>query len=101
MRLIAYIDGALEVRWPWFPYWVAINTELHAKIHTVMAHSSKEGLLLTKENLDMIDERVRDTILEHYPNNYELKMFLLNVTEIPESTEDPNAVSTIPAPKKD
>lgn len=34
MRLVHFRDGALEIRWTWLPYWLAVNPALKTRVET-------------------------------------------------------------------
>ena len=36
MRLVDIVDGRLELRWTWLPYWIAAGPALHTEIERLM-----------------------------------------------------------------
>lgn len=42
MRLVQMRDGALEIRWTWLPYWLAVNP----KLKTTVERELRDAVLL-------------------------------------------------------
>lgn len=56
MRLVDLNEGRLELRWTWFPYWLAAGPALHSEIEAVMRDAVIiNGMPPTEESLDRIE----------------------------------------------
>lgn len=63
MRLVELIEGKLELRWTWLPYWLAAGPALQRDIDTLMRDVViMNGMPPTDDSLDRIEEFVIRTI---------------------------------------
>lgn len=68
MRLIHLRDGALEIRWTWLPYWLAVNP----KLKTLVERELHDAVLLcgvttSDRDLDAMHDWVRDRLCALFP----------------------------------
>lgn len=67
MRFVHLTEpGRLELNYLWLPTWLGINGAAKDAIEKKI-NESVVGLPATEENLDLINEKVIDTLLETYP----------------------------------
>lgn len=68
MRLVTFVDGALELRWTWLPYWLATNGRLKAEIEKELQAFVLEHQLTTSDrDLDTIHEFVCTRLQARFP----------------------------------
>lgn len=68
MRLVEVIDGALELRWTWLPYWLATNGKLKQELEAELkATIASETAVDQAEYLDRLHELVCRRIQERFP----------------------------------
>lgn len=68
MRLVDLIDGAVELRWTWLPYWLGANqrlrTELEVELRDIALLNS---LTETPEDLDALSRMLCRRIQARFP----------------------------------
>lgn len=68
MRLVELIDGAVELRWTWLPYWLGANqrlrTELEAELRDV---ALLNGLTESPTDLDALSRTLCRRIQARFP----------------------------------
>lgn len=68
MRLVEFIDGALELRWTWLPYWLATNGKLKTELDAELKSFVLTNRLTTDpEDLDTLNEFVCQAIQRRFP----------------------------------
>jgi hypothetical protein len=56
MRLVDLNEGRLELRWTWFPYWIAAGPALHTEIEPLMRDAViMNGMVPNEESLERIE----------------------------------------------
>ncbi len=69
MRLVDYIDGALEIRWTWLPYWLATNGRLKQDLERELASIVLEGPVTSAdEDLDQLHDAICRMLQERFPS---------------------------------
>ena len=64
MRLVQIRDGALEIRWTWLPYWIAINPKLKTEIERELHDSVLLcGVSTSESDLDAMHDFVRERLV--------------------------------------
>jgi len=59
VRLVQMRDGALEIRWTWLPYWLAVNPKLKLLVEREMRDACLLGGVTTSErDLDALHDFV-------------------------------------------
>ena len=60
MRLVEYIDGSLEIRWTWLPYWLAANTRLKTDLE-------RELVATNLTNPDQLHDALCRALQDRFP----------------------------------
>lgn len=88
MRLVQLRDGALEIRWTWLPYWLAVNPKLKLLVEREMRDACLLGGVTTSDaDLDALHEFVVQRLGALFPAFVGLQAYLsgLKVVEEPPS----------------
>lgn len=98
MRLIHLRDGALELRWTWLPYWLAVNP----KLKTLVERELHDAVLLcgvttSVADLDAMHDWVRERLCGLFPDFPGLREHLDGLRHI---SEPHSASYTAPDPRK-
>lgn len=87
MRLVQIRDGALEIRWTWLPYWLAVNprlkTELERELHDAVLLC---GVTTAAHDLDAMHEWVIRRLQLLFPAFPGLQAYLDGITQLQEPT---------------
>lgn len=68
MRLVELIDGAIELRWTWLPYWLGANARLRAELETELRDITLlNGLTESPEDLDALNRTLCRRIQDRFP----------------------------------
>jgi hypothetical protein len=68
VRLVEVIDGALELRWTWLPYWLATNGRLKKELdEEIRAAALMNAALMSPEHLDGLHAFVCRRIQARFP----------------------------------
>lgn len=68
MRLVQLRDGALEIRWTWLPYWLAVNPRLKQTVEREMRDASLLcGATTSEADLDGLHEFVLRRLHQLFP----------------------------------
>jgi len=68
VRLVEVIDGALELRWTWLPYWLATNGRLKKELDEEIRNAALVNATLTSpEHLDGLHAFVCRRIQARFP----------------------------------
>jgi hypothetical protein len=68
MRLVQLRDGALEIRWTWLPYWLAVNPKLKTLVEREMRDAALLGGVTTSEaDLDGLHDFVLRRLSALFP----------------------------------
>lgn len=68
MRLVELIDGAVELRWTWLPYWLGANSRLRAELETELRDIALlNGLTESDEDLDALNRTFCRRIQARFP----------------------------------
>lgn len=68
MRLVEFIDGAVELRWTWLPYWLATNGRLKKELDEEIQDAALMNAALTcPEHLDGLHAFVCRRIQARFP----------------------------------
>ena len=87
MRLVQIRDEALEVRWTWLPYWLAVNPKLKAEVEREMRDAVLLGGVTTSpEDLDGLHSFVRDRLCRLFPAFPGLSQYLDALRAVEEPT---------------
>jgi len=89
MRLVQIRDGALEIRWTWLPYWLAVNPALKTTLEREMRDNVLLGGVTTSEaDLDALHRFVMRRLGALFPAFPGLEGYLDGLQGI---TEPPGA----------
>lgn len=93
MRLVQLRDGALEIRWTWLPYWLAVNPRLKQTVEREMRDASLLcGVTTSPADLDGLHAFVARRLQELFPAFPGLRAFLDAIRAVEEPTEAPRTV---------
>jgi hypothetical protein len=68
MRLVTFVDGALELRWTWLPYWLATNGKLKSELEwELQEFVLSKQLTSSEQDLDTIHEFVCAQLQARFP----------------------------------
>ena len=77
MRVVFLHQGVLSIRWPWLPFWLAINPILKEDIgQGLQDRVLLGGLTTSDDDLDAMHNWVLDRIEERFPAFDGLRAFL-------------------------
>lgn len=87
MRLVHIRDGALEVRWTWLPYWIAVHPKLKSDLEDELRDAALlSGATTAEADLDAMHVFVRDRLVRMFPIFPGLSTFLDGLLLIEEPT---------------
>jgi hypothetical protein len=85
MRMVQIRDGALEIRWTWLPYWLAVNprlkTELERELHDAVLLC---GVTTSEPDLDAMHEWVITRLQALFPAFQGLRAYLDGISQLRE-----------------
>jgi hypothetical protein len=68
MRLVQYVDGALELRWTWLPYWLATNGKLKAELERELRDAVLlNGINSSQDDLDALHRHLCRRLQARFP----------------------------------
>lgn len=68
VRLVELIDGAVELRWTWLPYWLGANARLRAELETELRDIALlNGLTESDKDLDALNQTLCRRIQARFP----------------------------------
>lgn len=77
MRLVELIDGTLELRWTWLPYWLATNGRLKQELEAELRDAAAINALTDDPlHLDWLHAFVCRRIQARFPKMYGLEAAL-------------------------
>lgn len=86
MRLVEIIDGAVELRWTWLPYWLAANPKLRAELELELQAAVRRGEVTTDpRDLDQLHFRACQLIQDRFPGFTGLAEFLRRLQDVQSS----------------
>jgi hypothetical protein len=87
MRLVQYTEGALEIRWTWLPYWIAVNPKLVQGVEVALRDAVLvNGLTTSPEDLDRMHSFVVRRLCALFPGFVGLETYLESVSSVQEPT---------------
>ena len=85
MRLVHLRDGALEIRWTWLPYWLAMNPKLKLVIEREMRDACLlQGMTTAEADLDDLHSFVVRRLRSLFPAFVGLETYLDAIQSIQE-----------------
>lgn len=66
MNLVAFEDGALELRWTWFPYWLVVSPIMKQDIERVLRDAVLMQGVPVAGSMDAIDDLVIRIITKRF-----------------------------------
>jgi hypothetical protein len=67
MRFAELVEGRLEIRWTWLPYWLAAGPALHNELDALLRDIVVlNGMPVTDESLDHIDQLIIRLIMRRF-----------------------------------
>lgn len=83
MRFVDLIDGALEIRWTWLPYWIAINPVLVREVEEEVFDIVKLNAATNSDaDMDALHKKVCEIIARKLPTFKGLDQFLVALSEV-------------------
>lgn len=83
MRLVDMVDGALEVRWTWLPYWMAINPVVVREVEEEIFDTVKlNGTTNSDADLDLLHARACEVLAKKYSAFSGLSDYLKGLTQV-------------------
>lgn len=68
MRFVDLVDGALELRWTWLPYWMSINPVLVKEVEEEIFDLVKlNGTTNSEEDLDAVHRKACKLLADRFP----------------------------------
>lgn len=68
LRLVEVVDGGLELRWTWLPYWLGSNEHLKREMETLIRQKVlDENLTQSNEDLDVLHMFVCEQLQARFP----------------------------------
>jgi hypothetical protein len=68
VRLVELIDGAVELRWTWLPYWLGANAKLRTELEAELRDIALlNGLTESPEDLDALNRTLCRRIQARFP----------------------------------
>lgn len=68
MRLVDLIDGAVELRWTWLPYWLGANQRLRAELEAELRDVALlSNLTESEEDLNRLHRTLCRSIQRRFP----------------------------------
>jgi hypothetical protein len=85
VRFVCIVEGALEVRWTWLPYWLAINPPLIRSIEDEVFDLAKLNATTNSEaDLELLHTRVCELLGAAFPAFPGLAQFLRGLSQVQE-----------------
>jgi len=87
MRLVQIRDGALEIRWTWLPYWLAVNPRLKTELERELRDAVLlQGVTTADHDLEAMHEWVLVRLQALFPAFPGLKDYLAGLQNLREPT---------------
>jgi hypothetical protein len=88
MRLVQLRDGALEIRWTWLPFWLAVNPRLKTQVERELRDASLLcGVTTSPADLDAMHAWLLRRVEALFPTFPGLKDYLDGIRLVPEPPE--------------
>jgi hypothetical protein len=83
MRFAELIDGALEIRWTWLPYWIAINPALIREVEEEVFDAVKlNGATNSASDMNALHKLTCEAIGRRLPTFTGLSVFLEGLAQV-------------------
>jgi hypothetical protein len=87
MKLVELIEGAVELRWSWLPYWLGANQRLRAELEVELRDVALiNGLTTSAEDLSALSRVACRRIQVRFPGLVGLEQALLALSSITETS---------------